>query len=148
MSPNEHEQSVLFQANDRAACVVRQLPGGSLAAAREAVTGAAVDVLAAYRRHCASQSSSAQLILPEALKLMPLYTLALLKSPALGCAPRAVRVLSPLCANSAVAAMGYNLCDKQSPTAHCRKRQCGWRDTLCCRWLTGSCYHVPAPIHR
>lgn len=52
----------------------------------QAVTGAAVGVLAAYRRHCASQSSSAQLILPEALKLMPLYALALLKSPALGCA--------------------------------------------------------------
>ena len=52
----------------------------------QAVTGAAVGVLAAYRRHCASQSSSAQLILPEALKLLPLYALALLKSPALGCA--------------------------------------------------------------
>ncbi|KAK9832002.1 hypothetical protein WJX81_007680 [Elliptochloris bilobata] len=68
--------------------VAAKLPGGTLAAAREAVTGAAVGVLAAYRRYCASQSSSAQLILPEALKLMPLYALALLKCPALGVSTR------------------------------------------------------------
>lgn len=34
-------------------------------------------------QHCASTSSPVQLILPEALKLLPLYVLALIKSPAL-----------------------------------------------------------------
>ncbi|KAJ1916748.1 COPII coat Sec23p-Sfb3p heterodimer component [Mycoemilia scoparia] len=42
-----------------------------------------IKVLTAYRRNCASGSSPSQLILPEAYKLMPLYTLSLLKSMAL-----------------------------------------------------------------
>lgn len=59
------------------------LPGGTFAAAKEAVLGRAIATLAAYRRYCATSSSAVQLILPEALKLLPLYALALLKSPAL-----------------------------------------------------------------
>jgi protein transport protein SEC24 len=59
------------------------LPAGTLTAAREAVTAAAVNVLHSYRRHCATASNPGQLILPEALKLLPLYTLALEKSPCL-----------------------------------------------------------------
>eukprot|EP00873_Tetraselmis_striata_P007892 jgi/Tetstr1/428156/TSEL_018207.t1 len=59
------------------------LPGGTLAAVREQVTASCVDVLYAYRRYCATSTSSGQLILPEALKLLPLYTLALTKSGAL-----------------------------------------------------------------
>ncbi|TMW68179.1 hypothetical protein Poli38472_007851 [Pythium oligandrum] len=42
-----------------------------------------VNVLFNYRKHCAASSSSGQLILPESLKLLPLYTLATLKSRAL-----------------------------------------------------------------
>ncbi|KAF1780700.1 ADF-H/Gelsolin-like domain [Phytophthora cactorum] len=42
-----------------------------------------VTVLFNYRKFCASSSSSGQLILPESLKLLPLYTLATLKSRAL-----------------------------------------------------------------
>lgn len=42
-----------------------------------------VNVLFNYRKFCASSSSSGQLILPESLKLLPLYTLATLKSRAL-----------------------------------------------------------------
>eukprot|EP01135_Chromosphaera_perkinsii_P009393 Nk52_evm69s1737 gene=Nk52_evmTU69s1737 len=41
-----------------------------------------VDILTVYRRHIASQSSAGQLILPEALKLMPVYTNCLLKNDA------------------------------------------------------------------
>ncbi|KAG1679938.1 hypothetical protein FOA52_007002 [Chlamydomonas sp. UWO 241] len=59
------------------------LPGGSLAACREAVTSGIVATLAAYRKYCASQSSAVQLILPEALKLLPLYALSTLKGPGL-----------------------------------------------------------------
>ncbi|MEW5312483.1 MAG: hypothetical protein WDW38_004115 [Sanguina aurantia] len=56
------------------------MPGQPLLASRESVTTSTVAVLHAYRKYCASQSSSVQLILPEALKLLPLYGLALLKS--------------------------------------------------------------------
>ena len=59
------------------------LPGGTLAAAREQATSACVNILFAYRKYCATSTSSGQLILPEALKLLPLFTLALTKSGAL-----------------------------------------------------------------
>ncbi|KAJ1961557.1 COPII coat Sec23p-Sfb3p heterodimer component [Dipsacomyces acuminosporus] len=50
---------------------------------RDKLTDRCVQILTAYRRNCASGSSPGQLILPEAYKLSPLYTLSLLKSPAL-----------------------------------------------------------------
>lgn len=56
-----------------------QVPGHALGACKEAINKAAGDALLAYRTHCAAASSSGQLILPEALKLLPLYTLALSK---------------------------------------------------------------------
>ncbi|XP_001601102.1 protein transport protein Sec24C [Nasonia vitripennis] len=40
-------------------------------------------ILAAYRKHCATPSSAGQLILPECMKLLPLYINSLLKSDAL-----------------------------------------------------------------
>ena len=46
------------------------------------VTEAAIDMLGAYRRYCAAGSSPGQLILPESLKLLPLYATALGKSDA------------------------------------------------------------------
>lgn len=48
---------------------------------KQRLMAAAVDVLFLYRKWCANPSSSGQLILPEALKLLPLYALALLKHP-------------------------------------------------------------------
>eukprot|EP00494_Astrolonche_serrata_P016247 UN16411 len=47
---------------------------------RDQVISTCINILQSYRKHCASVSSSGQLILPEALKLLPLYTLALIKS--------------------------------------------------------------------
>ncbi|XP_076618256.1 COPII coat complex component secretory 24CD [Colletes latitarsis] len=41
------------------------------------------NMLAAYRKHCASPSNAGQLILPECMKLLPLYINSLLKSDAL-----------------------------------------------------------------
>ena len=52
-------------------------------------------ILACYRKNCASPSSAGQLILPECMKLLPLYTNCLLKSDAIsggadvGCDDRA-----------------------------------------------------------
>lgn len=48
----------------------------SLQQLRESMTTVCVNTLYAYRKFCATTSSSGQLILPEALKLLPLYTLA------------------------------------------------------------------------
>ncbi len=59
-----------------------QLPGGTLLAAKEAITKSTVDMLNTYRKNCSGQSATGQLVLPEAGKLGPLYHLALLKCPA------------------------------------------------------------------
>ena len=56
---------------------------------KEAAAKATVDVLNSYRRNCSGQSAPGQLVLPEALKLGPLYNLALSKCPAFRCAPLA-----------------------------------------------------------
>ena len=40
-------------------------------------------ILASYRKNCSAHSSLSQLILPEALKILPLYVLGLLKHPAM-----------------------------------------------------------------
>ena len=61
----------------------QQVPGGTLTTVRSNVAGAVVDTLAAYRRHCTNATAQGQLILPEALKLLPLYSMALTKCPAL-----------------------------------------------------------------
>ncbi|KAJ1895275.1 COPII coat Sec23p-Sfb3p heterodimer component [Kickxella alabastrina] len=50
---------------------------------REKLTDQCVQIHTAYRRNCATHNSPAQLILSESYKLSPLYTLSLLKSPAI-----------------------------------------------------------------
>ena len=73
----------------------------SAASLRDRATSEAVTALHAYRRYCASNSAAGQLILPEALKLLPLYTLGLTKAAGIrvGASPDdriawAIRVLS------------------------------------------------------
>merc|ERR1719220_1496569 len=62
---------------------------------KEALVNNCAQILACYRKNCASPSSAGQLILPECMKLLPLYTNCLLKSDALsggsdvGCDDRA-----------------------------------------------------------
>uniref|UniRef100_A0AAV1U5I3 Protein transport protein Sec24-like n=1 Tax=Peronospora matthiolae TaxID=2874970 RepID=A0AAV1U5I3_9STRA len=63
--------------------VDKQLMRTTPMAVKESFVDQCVTVLFNYRKHCASSSSSGQLILPESLKLLPLYTLATLKSRAL-----------------------------------------------------------------
>ena len=55
----------------------------SLETVRQLITDQLVSILANYRKHCSNASSSGQLILPDALKLLPVYMLGLMKSPAL-----------------------------------------------------------------
>lgn len=59
------------------------LMASSLDQTKEVIISQVVNVLLAYRKFCAASSSSGQLILPESMKLLPLYTLALIKSPGL-----------------------------------------------------------------
>ncbi len=59
-----------------------QVPNRTLAAAKEGAAKATVDVLNSYRKNCSGQSAPGQLVLPEALKLAPLYNLSLSKCPA------------------------------------------------------------------
>ncbi|XP_024531752.1 protein transport protein Sec24-like At4g32640 [Selaginella moellendorffii] len=56
------------------------VPVSPLSQVREQTIGQCVQSLFSYRKFCATASSSGQLILPECLKLLPLYTLALTKS--------------------------------------------------------------------
>ncbi|XP_052892317.1 protein transport protein Sec24D [Anopheles moucheti] len=51
-------------------------------AVKDAIVHRAVQLLACYRKHCASPTSSGQLILPEGMKLLPLYVNCLLKNDA------------------------------------------------------------------
>ncbi|KNC80263.1 hypothetical protein SARC_07373 [Sphaeroforma arctica JP610] len=52
----------------------------TIKAIRDSVIEKASEVLSVYRKHCASTSSPGQLILPEALKLLPVYLASLLKT--------------------------------------------------------------------
>ncbi|XP_071724214.1 protein transport protein SEC24 C-like, partial [Rutidosis leptorrhynchoides] len=79
--------SNLFRAADldtQFACFSKQaadqIPTTPIVLVREQVINLCINVLLAYRKFCATVSSSGQLILPEALKLLPLYILALTKS--------------------------------------------------------------------
>jgi protein transport protein SEC24 len=55
------------------------MQANTMAAVRSSLVDKCVEVLAAYRKHCASTTSPGQLILPESLKLLPIYVLALTK---------------------------------------------------------------------
>ncbi|XP_078433802.1 protein transport protein SEC24 C-like [Wolffia australiana] len=79
--------SNLFRSADLDAqftCMLKQaamgVPINSLSQVRDQMTNFCINILHSYRKFCATVSSSGQLILPEALKLLPLYTLALTKS--------------------------------------------------------------------
>lgn len=50
---------------------------------REFLTKCVFDILYGYRTNCSAESPKSQLILPESLKVLPLYVMAMLKHPAL-----------------------------------------------------------------
>lgn len=52
-------------------------------AVKDSLVSRAAQILATYRKNCATPSSAGQLILPECMKLLPLYVNCLLKSDAL-----------------------------------------------------------------
>nr|XP_016479832.1 PREDICTED: protein transport protein Sec24-like At4g32640 [Nicotiana tabacum] len=68
-------------------CILKQVASevatAPLPQIREHVTNHCINILHSYRKFCATVSSSSHLVLPEALKILPLYTLALVKSTGL-----------------------------------------------------------------
>ncbi|KAL6576227.1 Protein transport protein Sec24B [Orobanche hederae] len=85
--PCTNELNNLFRAADldtQFTCILKnaanEIHSAPLAQVRDQVTNACVNILSSYRKFCATVPSSGQLILPEMLKLFPLYTLAFLKS--------------------------------------------------------------------
>lgn len=55
----------------------QEVPTTPLVQARDHMLGQCVTILYTYRKFCATASSSGQLILPEALKLLPLYSMGM-----------------------------------------------------------------------
>ena len=56
-------------------------------AIKDGLISRAAQILACYRKHCASPTSAGQLILPECMKLLPLYVSCLLKNDAFSGGP-------------------------------------------------------------
>jgi len=81
--------------NFTAKASISRIMEGNPKAVKEALISNCASILACYRKNCASPSSAGQLILPECMKLLPLYTNCLLKSDVLsggadvGCDERA-----------------------------------------------------------
>ncbi|CAN8268324.1 unnamed protein product [Cochlearia groenlandica] len=82
--------SNLFRSADldsQFACMLKQaaneIPTKELQLVKEQAINNCISTLYSYRKFCATVTSSGQLILPEALKLLPLYTLALTKGTGL-----------------------------------------------------------------
>jgi protein transport protein SEC24 len=53
----------------------------SMELVREQITETTVSILTGYRSECSKSSNPQQLVLPETLKLLPVYMLGLVKSP-------------------------------------------------------------------
>lgn len=62
---------------------VFKLLDASAKAVKESLINRSAQILACYRKNCASPTSAGQLILPECMKLLPLYVNCLLKSDAI-----------------------------------------------------------------
>ncbi|XP_044509940.1 protein transport protein Sec24-like At4g32640 isoform X3 [Mangifera indica] len=85
--PCSNMLSNLFRSADldtQFACFLKkevlEIPSRPLLHVRGQVTSFCINILVSYRKFCATVSSPGQLILPESLMFLPLYTLALLKS--------------------------------------------------------------------
>ncbi|OTF83890.1 transport Sec24C-like protein, partial [Euroglyphus maynei] len=76
--------------NILARIAVNQLRNGdkTIQQTKEAIVGRVINILTAYRKHCAQPGTSlGQLILPEALKILPMYICGLLKCDAIDGGP-------------------------------------------------------------
>jgi hypothetical protein len=83
----EISNTIMNFFNDDAASNAQPTPAASSSVdslpARQYLVAVVAELLHKYRKHCAAQSSRAQLILPDTLRLLPLFALGMLKHPAL-----------------------------------------------------------------
>ncbi|KAJ8676393.1 hypothetical protein QAD02_012180 [Eretmocerus hayati] len=84
------QMSELYKACDLDAMInflfkqsVSKIVDSSPKAVKENLNSRCAAILASYRKHCASPSSAGQLILPECMKLLPLYINGISKSDAI-----------------------------------------------------------------
>eukprot|EP01127_Copromyxa_protea_P016774 TRINITY_DN5053_c0_g1_i1.p1 TRINITY_DN5053_c0_g1~~TRINITY_DN5053_c0_g1_i1.p1 ORF type:complete len:879 (+),score=183.82 TRINITY_DN5053_c0_g1_i1:47-2683(+) len=63
---------------------ISDVPNNKMVDVRQKFMDRLAAILASYRTHCAKTQSIGQLILPESLRLLPVYSLGLLKTPLLG----------------------------------------------------------------
>ncbi|EMD35302.1 hypothetical protein CERSUDRAFT_124650 [Gelatoporia subvermispora B] len=59
---------------------ISKLPNQRILAIQESLTENCSAILLAYRKHCAASQAPSQLIIPEAFRALPVYTLAMMKS--------------------------------------------------------------------
>lgn len=55
-----------------------EIPSAPLAQVRDQATNVCTNILYSYRKFCATTPASVQLVMPEALKLLPLFTLGMI----------------------------------------------------------------------
>ncbi|OCH89213.1 sec24-like protein [Obba rivulosa] len=59
---------------------ISKLPSQRILSIQETLTETCSSILLAYRKHCAASQAPSQLIIPEAFRALPVYTLAMMKS--------------------------------------------------------------------
>ena len=62
---------------------IRTSLNGNPKQVREHIMNEVSQILACYRKNCANPSSAGQLVLPECMKLLPLYANCVIKSDAI-----------------------------------------------------------------
>ena len=62
---------------------IRSIPISTPKSIRENIITQAANILACYRKYCAQETTGGQLILPDTLKLLPVYIGSLIKSDVL-----------------------------------------------------------------
>eukprot|EP00891_Asterochloris_glomerata_P005862 jgi/Astpho2/5862/Aster-02364 len=69
------------QVNFLARMAASQIPTAPLSVCRDQISRGCINTLFAYRKHCTTSPATGQLILPQALKLLPAFSLGMYKSP-------------------------------------------------------------------
>lgn len=99
------DATAAFLAKKAASAV---LPGGNtLSKAREALVDKMTQSLFVYRKHCTSAPLSGQLILPEALKVLPVMVLGLTKSNAFRPTATSAQASEAISVDERVAALAF-----------------------------------------
>ena len=114
-----HATAVAFAKSSCA--MVREVTDATIMEVRRRLNSHIIDVLFAYRSSCASKTDRGQLILPDSLKLIPLYITGLLKHAALRvnrCVCVCVCVCARACACLCVRAWTTVMCTLRRESSH------------------------------